>query len=122
MNNATARTVLITGASRGLGLALAQELARRGWTLIINARGPEALEAARLELSKLAPVTAVAGDVASVEIRQALADAARAVGGLDLLVNNASILGPSPQPHLLDYPVHTLETVFRTNVLAPLAL
>jgi NAD(P)-dependent dehydrogenase (short-subunit alcohol dehydrogenase family) len=113
---------LITGASRGLGLALARQLAQREWTLIIDARGREALEAARAELSTQTDVIAVPGDVTDGAHRQALAKAARTVGGLDVLVNNASMLGPSPQPNLLDYPLDTLERVYRTNVVAPLAL
>ena len=116
------RTALITGASRGLGLALARVLAEEGWTLILDARGEEALESARAELSEQTRVSAIAGDVADPNHRAALADAAREVGGLDALVNNASILGPSPQPALLDYPLDVLEEVYRTNTLAPLAL
>jgi NAD(P)-dependent dehydrogenase (short-subunit alcohol dehydrogenase family) len=116
------RTALITGASRGLGLALARDLARRGWTLIIDARGAEALEAARRELAQLTCVTALAGDVTDKPHRRALLVAARAMGGLDALVNNASILGPSPRPRLMDYPLDVLEQVYRTNVIAPLAL
>jgi NAD(P)-dependent dehydrogenase (short-subunit alcohol dehydrogenase family) len=122
MTNATTPAALITGASRGLGLALAHALAGQGWTLILNARGVEALEAARAELAKYTSVVAVAGDIAASETRQALAQAARAVGRLDALVNNASLLGPSPQPRLLDYPLDALETVYRANVFAPLAL
>ena len=116
------RTALITGASRGLGLALARALADEGRALIIDARGEEALERARAELSEQTRVVAIAGDVADPNHRAALADAAREVGGLDVLVNNASILGPSPQPALLDYPLDVLEEVYRTNTLSPLAL
>lgn len=122
MTSAIARTALITGASRGLGLALARRLAGQGWALIIDARGVEALEAARAELAGHTQVTAIAGDVTDPAHRQALADAARVAGGLDAIVNNASILGPSPQPQLLDYPLDVLEQVYRTNVVAPLAL
>ncbi len=116
------RTALITGASRGLGLALARALASEGWTLIIDDRGAGALEAARAELAKSTNVTAIPGDVTNEEHRRALANAAKNTGGLDALVNNASILGPSPQPQLLDYPLSVLAEVYRANVFAPLAL
>ena len=116
------RTALITGASRGLGLALARRLATQGWNLIIDARGAEALEAARATFAAQANVIAIPGDVNDPRHRQALAVAAREIGGLDVLVNNASILGPSPQPNLLDYPLDILEAVYRTNIIAPLAL
>jgi NAD(P)-dependent dehydrogenase (short-subunit alcohol dehydrogenase family) len=122
MNDTSIGTALITGASRGLGLALARGLAGRGWRLIIDARGAEALEAAREELAKLTAVTAIAGDVTDDWHRAALASAARELGGLDAVINNASILGPSPQPSLLDYPIGALEDVYRANVIAPLAL
>jgi NAD(P)-dependent dehydrogenase (short-subunit alcohol dehydrogenase family) len=116
------RTALITGASRGLGLALARALAGEGWTLIIDARGEDALREASAELSERTGVISIPGDVSDPAHRAALAGAAREVGGLDALVNNASILGPSPQPALLDYPLGVLEEVYRTNALAPLAL
>jgi NAD(P)-dependent dehydrogenase (short-subunit alcohol dehydrogenase family) len=116
------RTALITGASRGLGLALARTLAGDGWTLIIDARTEEALENARAELSRYTRVIAIPGDVTDPEHREDLAGAAREAGGVDALVNNASILGPSPQPDLLDYPLDTFEQVYRTNVVSPLAL
>jgi NAD(P)-dependent dehydrogenase (short-subunit alcohol dehydrogenase family) len=116
------RTALITGASRGLGLALARALAEEGWTLIIDARGEDALESARTELSEHTRVLAIPGDISDPGHRAALAEAAREVGGLDALVNNASILGPSPQPALLDYPLAVLEEVYRTNTISPLAV
>jgi NAD(P)-dependent dehydrogenase (short-subunit alcohol dehydrogenase family) len=115
-------TALITGASRGLGLALARALAERSWNLIIDARGQDALSQAQEELSTLTWVSAIPGDVSEELHRAALAEAAEAAGGLDALVNNASLLGPSPQPELVDYPLNVLEEVYRVNVLAPLGL
>jgi len=117
----TTRTALITGASRGLGLALARQLAVQGWQLIINAR-VKALEAVREALAEQTQVIAIPGDVTDPAHRRALAEAARELGGLDALVNNASILGPSPQPPLLDYPIEVLELVYLNNVIAPLAV
>ena len=115
-------TALITGASRGLGLALARRLAAEGWSLIIDARDPTTLEAARAELSELTWVLAVPGDVTDARHRRELAEAARQAGGLDAVVNNASILGPSPRPPLLDYPLEKMEDVYRANAVAPLAV
>jgi NAD(P)-dependent dehydrogenase (short-subunit alcohol dehydrogenase family) len=113
---------LITGASRGLGLALARRLAQGGWRLIIDARGARALEAARAELSAYTQVEAIPGDVTDPDHRRALAGAAQRAGGVDAVINNAGILGPSPQPALLGYPLEALEQVFRTNVLASLGI
>jgi NAD(P)-dependent dehydrogenase (short-subunit alcohol dehydrogenase family) len=103
-------------------LALARGLARDGWQLLIDARGAEALEAARRDLASITTVVALPGDVRDAAHRSALTSAAGELGGLDLLVNNAGILGPSPQPALTDYPPDVLATVFETNVIAPLAL
>jgi len=122
MSDKTHPVALVTGASRGLGLALARQLASRGWWLIIDARQPGALERAAQELSVHTRVIAIAGGVASPNHRQALVDAVSTTGGLDALVNNASFLGPSPQPIILDYPLEELEQVYRVNVFAPLAL
>jgi len=122
MTNLSSPTALITGASRGLGLALARQLAQLHWNLLIDARGAEALATVRTELSALTHVVAIPGDVTDAAHRLALAEVASKLGGLDALINNASILGPSPQPALLEYPLDVLEEVYRTNVIAPLAL
>jgi NAD(P)-dependent dehydrogenase (short-subunit alcohol dehydrogenase family) len=111
---------IITGASRGLGLALASSLARDGWELVVDARGAIDLEYAADELRTLTEVVAIPGDVSDQKHREALLSAAGP--SIDLLVNNASVLGPSPQPTLARYPLAELERVYRVNVLAPLAL
>jgi NAD(P)-dependent dehydrogenase (short-subunit alcohol dehydrogenase family) len=113
-------TAIVTGASRGLGLALARALAERGWRLVIDAREAGPLQDAAAELARSTDVAALSGDVADPEHRDALLAAAG--GPVDLLVNNASVLGPSPQPYLADYPLDALERVYRVNVLAPLGL
>ncbi len=110
---------LITGASRGLGRALARALAERDWSLVLDARGVEALDVVQRELPS---AVVLAGDVADPQHREQLAAAVSRAGQLDLLVNNASYLGPSPQPALADYPLTELERVYHVDVLAPLAL
>jgi NAD(P)-dependent dehydrogenase (short-subunit alcohol dehydrogenase family) len=115
-----APVAIVTGASRGLGLALARELAARGWRLVIDARGADALERARADLARRTTVAALAGDVTDPRHREALVAAAG--DRIDLLVNNASRLGPSPQPPLHAYPLDEFERVYATNVAAPLAL
>jgi NAD(P)-dependent dehydrogenase (short-subunit alcohol dehydrogenase family) len=114
------RLAIITGASRGLGLALARALARDGWALVLDARRAGDLERVARELGALTDVAAIPGDIADDWHRQALVAAAGDT--VDVLVNNASVLGPSPQPALADYPIHELERVYAVNVLAPLAL
>jgi NAD(P)-dependent dehydrogenase (short-subunit alcohol dehydrogenase family) len=116
------RTAIITGASRGLGLALARALARRNWQLIIDARGEAALQDVLSELEKYTRVWAIPGDIFDPPHRQRLAEAAAEAGGLELVFNNASVLGPSPQPALLAYPLESLMDVYKTNVVAPLGL
>ena len=113
---------LITGASRGFGFALARELAARGWTLVIDARYPDALATATKELREASGVTAVAGDVGVASHRAELTRAVHELGRLDLLVNNASLLGPSPLPPLERHPIGELEQVLLVNTVAPLAL
>src|ERR1700761_82890 len=102
------RTAIVTGASRGLGRALAGALAGAGYALVIDARTSAELETARAALAAAPPgatVPAVPGDVADPAHRAALIDAASRAGGVDLLVNNAGTLGASPLPALADYPL-----------------
>ena len=119
-------TAIVTGASRGLGRALARGLARRGWSLVIDARGAAALDEAHEELWRLLPpgahVVAVAGDVTDPDHRHALAGAAYALGGLDLLVCNAGVLGPSPLPPLATLPLDALRDLFAVYPVAGLGL
>ncbi len=112
-------TAVITGASAGLGRAVTRALADRGWSLIADARHAGPLNAAA---GGLDTVTAIPGDITDPGHRAAIAAAIAPGGRLDLLVNNASRLGPSPQPMLRSYPLAELGDVLRTNVLAPLAL
>ena len=105
--------VLITGASKGLGLALAREIGRRGNPLILNARGADALNRVAAELN----ATAIAGDVSEVA-----EEIAAKAGRVDVLINNASELGPSPMPALLDHSWESLLHIFRVNVVAPIHL
>ena len=115
---------LVTGASRGLGAALARRLAEDGWALVLDGRDGDALAAALEDLPNGGPhVVGVAGDVTEPAHRRALVRIALDQhGGLDVLINNASHLGPSPQPVLAEYPVEELRRVFEVNVIAPLAL
>jgi len=112
---------LITGASRGLGQALARELSARGWSLVLDARGAKALDETVSSL-RGGPVVAVVGDVSSPDHRAELAAAVAHAGRLDLLVNNASHLGPSPQPELAEYPLDELARVYAVDVFAPVAM
>jgi NAD(P)-dependent dehydrogenase (short-subunit alcohol dehydrogenase family) len=126
------RTAIVTGASRGLGLALAKALAERGWRLVVDARGPTALEAAREALAEVAAgaardepggraaVVAVAGDIADEAHRREIVAAAG--GQIDLVVNNASLLGPSPLPPVADLEPADLDEILRANVVGPLGL
>jgi NAD(P)-dependent dehydrogenase (short-subunit alcohol dehydrogenase family) len=108
---------IVTGASRGLGLALTRALAARGWRVVVDARGAEDLARA---VEGIARVTAVAGDVLDPGHRRALVGAAG--NRVDLLVNNAGVLGPSPRPPLAAYPIEELMRVYAVNAAAPLAL
>jgi NAD(P)-dependent dehydrogenase (short-subunit alcohol dehydrogenase family) len=117
------KVALITGASRGFGRALAAGLAADGWALVLDARGADDLATVAGELRRTgAVVRALPGDVTSPAHRAELVAASRDLGGIDLLVNNASTLGPSPLPPLAAYPLDALESVLRVNVVAPLGL
>jgi NAD(P)-dependent dehydrogenase (short-subunit alcohol dehydrogenase family) len=113
---------LITGASAGLGLALAHGLAERGWALVIDARGAEALKDAADALARQTDVVPLAGDVTDPDHRADLADAVTELGRLDLLVNNASYLGQSPLQTLAAADLDELRRVYEVDVLAPIAL
>ena len=117
---------IVTGASRGLGQALATGLVQAGWSVVIDGRDRSTLNASadrmRAVATEGARVVAVPGDITDAEHRHALTDAAVALGGLDLLVNNAGTLGTSPLPSLADYPLDELRVAFEVNVVAPLGL
>jgi len=114
------KTAIVTGASRGLGLALATGLAAAGWRLVVDARDGDALAAAMGDLPGAHAV--LPGDITDPAHRAALIETAQVLGGPDLLINNAGILGPSPQPELGGYPLPALREVYEVNVFAPLAL
>jgi NAD(P)-dependent dehydrogenase (short-subunit alcohol dehydrogenase family) len=118
---------IVTGASRGLGLALASGLAEAGYQLIIDARDGDALEAAAAEIRARhdlprRAVLALPGDISDAGHRAALAAAAGERGGASLLINNAGTLGASPLPPLAEYPPAALLAAFEVNVVAPVAL
>jgi NAD(P)-dependent dehydrogenase (short-subunit alcohol dehydrogenase family) len=118
---------IVTGGSRGLGQALATALVADGWSVVIDAREGGALETARSAIERSRAhdhqrVVAVAGDIADPHHRVRLVAAAADLGGLDLVVNNASVLGPSPLPRLTEYPVDALREVFTVNVVAAVGL
>jgi NAD(P)-dependent dehydrogenase (short-subunit alcohol dehydrogenase family) len=117
----TMKVAIITGASQGLGLATAGALAGQGWAVVIDGRRADLLR----RVAGLLPagqVAAIPGDVTDPGHRTQLAEAARRLGTVELLMNNASELGPSPQPALASYPPGELATVYAVNVLAPVAL
>jgi len=118
-------TAIVTGASRGLGAALAQGLAEAGWSLVLDARDGSALARAAGRVEAAVPgarVVTVAGDITDPAHRADLVAAARRLGRLELVVNNAGTLGPSPLPALVEYPLDGLRAAFEANVVAPLAL
>jgi NAD(P)-dependent dehydrogenase (short-subunit alcohol dehydrogenase family) len=117
---------IVTGASRGLGEALATGLAKAGWSVVIDGRDANALEEAAARMRGVAAdgvtIAAVPGDVTDPDHRHDLTAAAFDLGGLDLVVNNAGTLGAAPLPPLGDYPLRDLRVVFEVNVVAPLGL
>ena len=117
---------IVTGASRGLGEALATGLARAGWSVVIDGRDGHALEEAAARIRRAAAdsarITTVPGDVTDPDHRHDLTGAAFELGGLDLVVNNAGTLGAAPLPRLGDYPLEDLRVAFEVNVVAPLGL
>ena len=112
---------IVTGASRGFGRAVTAALLDRGWVVVADARRAGNLKTTAAELNSSRLIT-VPGDVTDASHRDALVAAALEAGSLRLLVNNASRLGPSPQPVIADYPAGELLAVYQTNVFAPLAL
>jgi NAD(P)-dependent dehydrogenase (short-subunit alcohol dehydrogenase family) len=114
---ATPPVAIVTGASRGFGRAVAVALLDRGWTVAADARRPAELKSTASALDSTRLIT-LPGDVTDASHRTALVSAAVAAGPLRLLVNNASRLGPSPQPALADYPLSDLQAVYATNVFA----
>ncbi len=117
----TANVAIVTGASRGLGRAVTAALLERGWTVVVDARRTAELDATAVAFNS-SRLIAIAGDITDASHRAALVEAAIDAGSLRLLVNNASRLGPSPQPKLADYPQVDLRAVYDVNVFAPLAL
>lgn len=117
---------IVTGASRGLGQALAEGLAREGWSLVIDGRNATALEATTAGIEPLlvpgSACRALAGDITDPAHRRDLVAAAAELGGLDLLINNAGTLGTSPLPSLGDYPLDDLRVALEVNVVAPLGV
>jgi NAD(P)-dependent dehydrogenase (short-subunit alcohol dehydrogenase family) len=116
------QTALITGASKGLGKALAEELARQGCDLIITARGEALLSDVTAELRAHAHVISLSGDINDPNHRAKVVDAAIFQGGIDVVINNAGTLGTSPLPTLMEYPIDEFRQVLETNVIAPLTL
>lgn len=126
METLVGKVALITGASRGLGRALSLEFARRGADLVLSSRAfsSKALYETRREAEALgARVLAVSADVSDrADVERLTAEALARFGRVDILINNASALGPTPMPYLTDYPIESFEQVLRTNVVAPFLL
>ncbi len=122
MHTTKQRTALITGASRGLGYAMAEALAKKGWHLLINGRNAETLLAAQRKLEQFTSVEAISGDIMDEIHLIQFPERLEKLPPLELVINNASTLGASPQPQLLDYPIEAIHHIFHTNVIAPLSL
>ncbi len=116
------KTAIITGASRGLGFALATAFAKKNWNLIINGRNAEALLKAKNKLEQWTTVEAISGDIIDEIHLLQFKERIKKFNGVDLIINNASTIGISPQPNLLEYPIEVIHTIFHTNVIAPLSL
>ena len=116
---------IVTGASRGLGEAISTGLASTGWSLVIDGRNADALEATEDRLALIMAgdnLRAVPGDITDPDHRRDLVEAAAALGGLDLLINNAGTLGASPLPPVADYPLDDFRAALEVNVVAQLGL
>ncbi|MBI5567106.1 MAG: SDR family oxidoreductase [Chloroflexi bacterium] len=126
METLTGKVILITGASRGLGQALALEFARRGASLILNSRGSSAAELAKTEQAAHALGAATLSVVADVadraDVERLAGESLAHFGRVDVLINNASALGPTPMPYLVDYPIEEFEYVLRANTIGPFRL
>jgi NAD(P)-dependent dehydrogenase (short-subunit alcohol dehydrogenase family) len=117
------QVALITGSSQGLGLEVARLYAERGIGLILTARHLKPLEVARDELARLTRTVALAGDVADpAHVAQLVSTGFKAFGHIDILINNASELGPSPMPELTNLDPGELRRILDVNLVAPLRL
>jgi len=125
-NKLQGKVCLVTGSSRGLGAALAKEFARQGASVVINSRSSSAMDLVEVERqlkSMGAKVLSVEADVAKrADVERLAGEALARFGRVDVLVNNASALGPTPMPYLTDYPIEDFEAVLRTNLTAPFML
>ena len=126
MGSLNGKVCLVSGASRGLGRAIALEFGRQGASLVINSRPSSAKELAETEreLNRMgAPVLSVLADISQrADVERLAGEALMRFGSVDVLVNNASALGPTPMPYLVDYPIEDFNAVLQTNLAAPFML